>query len=186
MTITITRGAVRFFFGVLALMFLGAVALVLAPRAVAADVPQASAPKIQLNAAAVTPRKLEDSTEIAIVRDYATAWQALARSLAENRTDTLNVGFVGIAKDQLTARVRKQQESGLRTRLVDHGHKVEAVFYSPEGSAIQLRDTAQLEMQVLDGDKVIHSEHVTQHYVALMTVAELGWKVRVLETVPSF
>ena len=61
-----------------------------------------------------------------------------------------------------------------------------AMFYSPEGSAIELQDTAQLQIQVLDGDKVLHSEDVSVHYVALLTAAENSWKVRVLEAVPQF
>ena len=61
-----------------------------------------------------------------------------------------------------------------------------AIFYSPEGSAIELQDTAQLQIQVLDGDKVLHSEDVSVHYVALLTAAENSWKVRVLEAVPQF
>ena len=30
------------------------------------------------------------------------------------------------------------------------------MFYSPEGSAMELHDTAQLQIQLLDGDKVVH------------------------------
>ena len=70
--------------------------------------------------------------------------------------------------------------------IVDKGHHVKAIFYSPEGSAMELHDTAELQIQVLDGDKVLHSEDVTMHYVALLTAAENSWKVRVLEAVPSF
>jgi hypothetical protein len=59
---------------------------------------------------------------------------------------------------------------------------VEAVFYSSEGAAIELRDTATLDTQILDGDTVIHSDHAQIHYYAIMTGAEDRWKVRVLET----
>jgi len=60
------------------------------------------------------------------------------------------------------------------------------VFYSPEGSAMELHDTARLELQVLDGSKVIHSEDTTVQYVTLLTAAENSWKVRVMEAVPKF
>ena len=83
----------------------------------------------------------------------------------------------------MKSRLEGQQKNGLRTRLIDRGHKLEAVFYSPEGSAMQLRDTAQLEIQVLNGGQVIHSEQTTLHYIALMTTAEDRWKVRLLEEV---
>jgi hypothetical protein len=51
---------------------------------------------------------------------------------------------------------------------------------------MELHDTARLELQVLDGSKVIHSEDATVHYVALLTAAENSWKVRLLEAVPEF
>jgi hypothetical protein len=50
---------------------------------------------------------------------------------------------------------------------------------------MQLRDTAQIELEVLDGDTVIHREQITQPYLVLMTVAEGSWKVRVLEEQPK-
>lgn len=60
------------------------------------------------------------------------------------------------------------------------------LHYSPEGSAIKLQDTAELQIQVLDGDKVLHWEDVTIHYVALSKAAENSWKVRLLEAAPAF
>ena len=69
---------------------------------------------------------------------------------------------------------------------MDHGHKVEAVFYSYDGSALQLKDTASVEIQLLDGDKVVASQLGTIYYMVLMTPAENSWKVRDLEAVPSF
>jgi hypothetical protein len=50
-----------------------------------------------------------------------------------------------------------------------------------EGSAMELRDTAQVEIQLLDGSKVVHSEQATVNYVALLTPTENSWKVRMLE-----
>jgi len=47
-----------------------------------------------------------------------------------------------------------------------------------------VRDTAQLEIEYLDGSSVVHREQVTQSYLALLTVGEDRWKVRVLEEVP--
>ena len=55
--------------------------------------------------------------------------------------------------------------------------------FSVDGSSMQIRDTAQLEIQLLDGDKVVSSETATINYVALLTPAENGWRVRVLEAV---
>ena len=60
------------------------------------------------------------------------------------------------------------------------------VIPSSKNKLANLQDTAELQIQVLDGDNVLHSEDVALHYVALMTAAENSWKVRVLEAVPGF
>lgn len=139
-------------------------------------------PAVQLNIASTTPRAVEESTQQSIVRDYSAAWQGLSNALANNSTGPLNENFTGYALDKLVERVKEQAQNGLKTRIVDHGHKVDAVFYSPDGSAIELKDTASLETQVLDGDTVIHSDQTQVHYYAIMTGAEDRWKVRVLES----
>ena len=51
---------------------------------------------------------------------------------------------------------------------------------------MELHDTAQVQLELMDGSKVVHSEDATIHYVVLLTAAENSWKVRVLEAVPSF
>ena len=142
-------------------------------------------PSVELNASAAQPRQVEDVTEKAITRDYSNAWKIMETALNENRTDQLGGGFAGIAQDKLQKRVEGQRASNLRTRIIDRGHKLEAIFYSPEGSALQVRDTAQLEIEYLDGSSVVHREQVTQKYLALLTVGEDRWKVRVLEEVPQ-
>jgi hypothetical protein len=60
------------------------------------------------------------------------------------------------------------------------------VFYSPDGSSMQLRDTAKLTREVLDGDKVLSRDEITAHYIAIMAVTEDRWKLRSLEEVPNF
>lgn len=140
---------------------------------------------VQLNSAAVAPREMEDNTEKAVVRDYGRAWQSLATALSENHADALDNDFVGYAQDELRQRVSEQQKSGLHTRYIDHGHNLQAIFYSQDGSAMQLRDTARLEVQLLDGDKVIHSDQFTQNYLVVMTTGENRWKVRVLQALPA-
>lgn len=141
-----------------------------------------SKPAVHLNASKAAPRQLEDSTEQAIARDYAAAWQALEHALADNTTAPLNDNFIGFALDKLSQRVKDQKANGITTRIIDRGHNVEAIFYSPDGSAMELKDTATLETQVLDGSTVIHSDQAQVRYYAIMTGAEDRWKVRVLQS----
>lgn len=139
-------------------------------------------PAVQLTTDHAQPRQLEDITQKAILRDYTAAWQAIATALENNTLQPLNENFSGFALDKLTQRVKDQKQHGLNTRIIDHGHKVDAIFYSPDGAAIELKDTASIETQVLDGGKVIHSDQAQIHYYAVMTGAEDRWKVRVLES----
>ncbi len=156
------------------------------PTAIALPtLPSNSGITVELDASAATPRLLEDTTQKAIVRDYGNAWAVMANALENNRSDNLASGFTGTAQQRLAARVQQQRHAGLRTRYVDHGHKLQAVFYSPEGSAMQLHDTAKLEEQILDGDTVVSSRDLTASYVVLMTVGEERWKVRLLQELPS-
>jgi hypothetical protein len=140
-------------------------------------------PSVQLNADNPSGKQLEDLTRKAIARDYAKAWNTLAKALDNNNADEIGNDFVGVAQDKLASAVEQQAKAGLHRRYVDRGHKVDVLFYSPDGTSMQLRDTAKLEVQLLDGDKVLNSENVTRQYVSLMTPTEVRWKVRVLQEV---
>ena len=142
-------------------------------------------PLVQLYAGNLGPRKIEDLTEKSISRDYALAWQNLSQAVEQNRADLLDAYFTGLAKDDFAQLIGDQKSSGAHIRYLDHGHKLEALFYSPAGDAMQLQDQAQLEIQYLDGDKVIQSEQVTYHYIVLMTPGADRWMVRDLENAPQ-
>ena len=171
--------------GFIAALTLAALAI-LAIAFAAHSVFAASAPSIVINTEHATPREIEETTQKALARDYATAWQTMTEALDQNRADLLSANFIGTAGDKLTATIQEQTKAGLHQHITDQGHTVDAVFYSPEGSAIELHDIAHLQIDVMDGSKVIHTENATVHYVALLTAAENSWKVRVLEGVPGF
>lgn len=174
-------GTFRFVFLLAALTSLAAWMFSLSNSALAA-----STSGVQLSVSGAGPREIEDQTEQAITRDYAKAWQALSAARGQNRPDLLAGMFVGYAKNEITQAIEDQKRENIRTRYIDHGHKLQAIFYSQEGSAMQLRDTAQLEVQVLDGDSVVHSDSATIHYLVLMTPAADRWQVRMLQAVPGF
>jgi hypothetical protein len=142
-------------------------------------------PAVQLNIGNARPRTVEETTQAAVLRDYSSAWQAINTALANNTIAPLNENFTGFALEKLTQRIKDQRSTGLRTKILDHGHHVDAIFYSRDGSAIELRDTASMETQVLDGDTVLHSDNAQIQYLAVMTGAADRWQVRVLESVPG-
>jgi hypothetical protein len=142
-------------------------------------------PRVELNADNAAGRPVEDLTRKSVARDYAKAWRTLAAAMNENRAELVDGDFVGIEAERLASAIQQQAKAGLHTRYVDRGHKVEVLFYSPEGLSIQLLDTANLERQVLDGDKVVHSEQATRQYISIMTPTEVRWKVRVLQAEPQ-
>ncbi|HZQ23025.1 MAG TPA: hypothetical protein VFA89_09510 [Terriglobales bacterium] len=164
------------------LLALAAGAFGFLPMAHAAD----ALPQVRLNADKIAPRPIEELTGNNIVRDYSLAWQSLAEAMDQNRAELLDAYFTGFAKDRFSSTVADQKKNGLRTRYIDHGHNVQAFFYSPNGDAMQLRDTAQLEIQLFDGSKMIRQENVTLHYLVIMTPGADRWEVRSLEAVPNF
>jgi hypothetical protein len=146
----------------------------------------AEAPQVQFDTSHIGPRQMEDVTGRNIPRDWGRAWQTLAVALEHNRPDLLGRYFTGFAQQKLAATITTQVKTGLRTRYIDHGHKLAAYFYSPDGGTIELHDTADLEIQVFDGNDLVRSDRVTLHYIGLMTPAADHWEVRLLESVPSF
>jgi hemin uptake protein HemP len=145
-----------------------------------------SAVRVELDSTKAGPRSVESLTEQVILRDYRFAWTSVAQALEFNTLDPLEGAFTGESKQALSRSVTNQQRSGLSQKYVDQNHKVQAVFYAPEGDVIELHDTAEYELQILDGGKLIHEEHVVAHYIVLMTPAADRWMVRHLQAVPQF
>jgi hypothetical protein len=133
---------------------------------------------------AVGPRLLEQQTATAVVRDYLAAWKSLSQAFEENRSDLLNADFIGVAAEKLADTIREQQKLGIQTRYQPRKHDIALVFYSPEGLSIQLLDTVEYDVQVLDQDKVQATQHVRARYVAVLTPTEVRWKVRIFQGDP--
>jgi hypothetical protein len=133
----------------------------------------------------VGPRSLEKQTETGVIRDYLKAWRSMSDALDQNRTDLLEPDFIGTAKEKLTGTIREQAKLGIHTRYRDGAHDLQLVFYSPEGLSIQLVDTVEYDMEVLDRDKVLAAQHVRARYVAVLTPTEVRWKVRVFQAEPE-
>jgi hypothetical protein len=142
-------------------------------------------PAVRVDADAVGPRTLEEQTKTAVVRDYLQAWKSMSQALQENRVDVLDTSYLGLAKEKLAEAVREQQELGLKTNYRDLSHNLKIVFYSPEGLSVQLVDTVEYEMQIVDHDQVLAPQHVRARYVAVLTPTEVRWKVRVFQAQPE-
>jgi hypothetical protein len=138
-------------------------------------------PRVELNADNIGPRPIEELTSKSVPRDYAFAWQTMEQALEENQPALLEGYFTGLAKQDLVQRVNSQIKAGLHTRYEDRGHKLEALFYSPAGDAMQLRDRAQLDIQIFDGSKVIYEGPMAMEYVVLMTPGADRWMVRQIQ-----
>lgn len=153
-------------------------------EAVVNSAPSNSLPKVELSTVREGPREIEALTRDKILHDYASAWQTLAAGLEQNRSDLLNSYFTGAAKKEFTQTIADQAATGIHRQYVDHGHKLEVIFYSPDGGVMQLWDSADYEVQVLDGARLLHSERTTARFLVLMTPAADRWMVRVLQNVP--
>jgi hypothetical protein len=130
---------------------------------------------------ASSPRELEQQTQEAVVRDYLLAWQTLNHAMGANQADLLDATFVGVAKEKLADTIRDQQKAGIQTHYIDRSHDLKLVFYSPEGLSIQLLDTVEYDVQLVDHDKVQATQHVRTRYVAVLSPTEVRWKVRIFQ-----
>lgn len=173
------KAATRWLLGALALVL----ALGLLPWFVALGA--IPLPQVRLNTDSIGPRPIEELTEKNIARDYALALRDFEYALSTNDPAMLGEYFTGIAKETFNQRVSSQQSADIRVRYTDHGHKVDALFYSPDGGEMQLVDHASFEIEIFDGSKLIHQEDVSQKYLVLMTPGADRWLVRSLEPIPE-
>lgn len=145
-----------------------------------------AAPKVTLDVSKAGPRTVETATQHSILRDYIFAWGNLAHALESNAPDLLNGSFTGSADAQLNETVTNQARSGVSSRYLNQIHKVDAVFYAPEGDLIELHDTIQFDLMIVDGNNKIYDQPVEAHYVVLMTPGADRWVVRQLQEVEHF
>jgi hypothetical protein len=146
---------------------------------------QSPSPEVHLNADGLTPRSIEELTGTTIAHHYALAWRDLAVALESSQAGGLGDEFVGFAKDRLVQRIGEQVRSSVHVRIVDHGHHLKAVFYSADGTAMQLLDQAQLEIQTFDGNKLLDTQNAPHQYIVLMTPGADRWYIRDLEEVSA-
>jgi hypothetical protein len=151
-------------------------------RSAIADSAQLS---VQLDTSSMGPREIEDLTQKKIVRDYGAAWRTLATAMEQNRAGLIGDYFTGFAKIEFAKAVADQKATGVRRRYEDRGHKLEGLFYSQDGGVMQLRDTAQYDIQVFDGDRLLYTQPTTAIYIVVMTPAADRWMVRLLQAEPS-
>lgn len=142
-------------------------------------------PEVHLDADELAPRAIEELTGTRIAQRYAMAWQDLARALESGHSGNLSDDFTGFAKDRLVKRIAEQNQAGVHVRIVDHGHSLKAIFYSEDGSAMQLLDKAQLEIQTFDGNKLLDTQNAPRTYMVIMTPGADRWYVRDLEEVSA-
>lgn len=148
--------------------------------------PSEPAPEVTLNVTNVGPRTMEPLTQRSVLRDYKFGWANLALAFENNSVAAVNGLFAGTASSWLNDAIQSQARAGLTSRYLNQHHKVDAVFYAPEGDLIELHDTAEYDYQILDGSKTIHSEHAVMHYVVLMTPGADRWVIRQLQSVQQF
>ena len=162
------------------------VILLLAALPLLCATPTDPAPNVTLDAAKASPRAVEPLTQRSILRDYRFAWSNLAQAVESNSTQPLNGLFVGTAGTWLTDAIESQRRNGLTTRYSNQRHHLQAVFYAPEGDLIELHDSAEYDLEILDGGKTIHNEQARANYVVLMTPASDRWVIRQMQSVAQF
>jgi hypothetical protein len=126
-------------------------------------------------------RPVEKQTQASVIRDYLESWNTLGSALNANQSSLLDASFVGTARDKLASTIDEQSKIGIHTRYTARSHDLQIVFYSPEGSSIQLIDTVDYDEQVLDHDKVLATTPMHERYIVVMTPSEVRWRVRIFQ-----
>lgn len=127
------------------------------------------------------PRQLQEQTAKAAIQDYIDSWQSMSKALDLNRPDLLDRDFIGSARDKLAATIKDQSAAGIHAVYHDRSHDIQVLFYSPEGLSIELADTVQYDVQLLNRDKVVGNEAVHTRYIVVLTPTEVRWRVRIFQ-----
>ncbi len=127
------------------------------------------------------PRPLQEQTQSAAIQNYLDAWQCLSNALEQNNPDILDRDFAGSAQAHLASAIKNQIGLGIHTSYRHASHDIQIVFYSPEGLSIELTDNVDYDVQVFDQDKMLTTKHVRARYIAVLTPAEVNWRVRLLQ-----
>lgn len=126
-------------------------------------------------------RPVEKQTQAAVIRDYLESWTTLRSALDQNQPSILDASFVGTARDKLIDTIEEQTKLGLHARYIARSHDLQIVFYSPEGSSIQLIDDVEYDEQVFDHEKVLANTSMHQRYLVVLTPSEVRWRVRIFQ-----
>lgn len=146
----------------------------------------ADAPSVYVDPAVPqTPRPMERQTKEAVVRDYLQSWKALQSAFEQNRTDLLNADFVGGALKTLDNTIRAQSALGITTRYDGLSHRLQIVYYSPEGLSIELIDTVSYTVRVFDHGRPIAKRQEHARYIVVMTPSQVRWRTRIFEANPA-
>lgn len=129
------------------------------------------------------PRELQEATAKAVIQNYLDSWQSMNKALDQNRPDLLDRDFVGSAREKLAATIKQQQAADVRTTNHDRSHKVQILFYSPEGLSIQLADDVEYDSQLSSGGKSLGTQQVKTRYIVVLTPSEVRWRVRIFQAV---
>ncbi len=127
-------------------------------------------------------RPIEPQTEAAVIRDYLASWKSMQAALDQNQAALLDANFVGTARDKLANTIEEQAKMGIHARYQARSHDLQFVFYSPEGSSIQLIDTVEYDEQVLDRDKVMLTKPLRERYLIVLTPSEVRLRVRIFQS----
>jgi hypothetical protein len=126
-------------------------------------------------------RPLEALTAASVVRDYLESWKAFRTAVDENAPQMLDQDFVGTALTRLNDTIAEQSRLGIHTHYVDRSHRLQIVFYSPDGLSIQIVDHVDYDEQVMQGSTVLATQPVHARYVVVLTPSQTRWQVRVFQ-----
>lgn len=123
------------------------------------------------------PREVDPATRTALTDAWTSAFGRVDAALATGSLDDLVTSFSGNALDQVTATVGSAE--GL-ARQVPVAHDLEVVFFSADGSVIELRDHALELVRVASHDGTVEVTHDRERWDAVLLLRDGRWRVEQL------
>lgn len=123
------------------------------------------------------PREMEPATRVALTEAWTSAFGRVDQALVTASTHDLVTSFSGNALQQVTTGV--EAADGLR-RQVPVAHDLEVVFYSADGSIVELVDHGLELVRVLAHDETIVVEEHDETWAAVLLLRDGRWRVEQL------
>lgn len=115
-------------------------------------------------------RPVEPDTRRFVESAWVRGWAGVDAAQRSGDRSEVTARFVGPLVDQVAQTARPSAPAA----LTQHGHELEVVFYSLDGSVMALSATSEIERQLLGGPSL----RSTEQYQVVMLLSDGNWRIQ--------